>query len=44
MTWFKQILVKEYDDLIKNKNKLYNITPHFIVLNYLINIEMMMII
>ena len=29
MTWFKQISVKEYDDLIKNKNKLYNITPHF---------------
>ena len=29
MTWFKQIPVKEYDDLIKNKNKIYNITPHF---------------
>ena len=29
MTWFKQISVKEYDDLIKNKNKKYNITPHF---------------
>ena len=29
MTWFKQISVKEYDDLIKDKNKLYNITPHF---------------
>ena len=29
MTWFKQISVKEYDDLIKNKNKMYNITPHF---------------
>ena len=29
MTWFKQISVKEYDDLIKNKNKIYNITPHF---------------
>ena len=29
MTWFKQISIKEYDDLIKNKNKLYNITPHF---------------
>ena len=28
MTWFKQISVKEYDDLIK-KNKIYNITPHF---------------
>ena len=27
MTWFKQISVKEYDDLIKNK--IYNITPHF---------------
>ena len=30
MTWFKQISVKEYDDLIKNKNKMYDITPHFI--------------
>ena len=29
MTWFKQISVKEYDDLIRNKNKIYNITPHF---------------
>ena len=29
MTWFKQISVKEYDNLIKNKNKIYNITPHF---------------
>ena len=29
MLWFKQISVKEYDDLIKNKNKMYNITPHF---------------
>ena len=29
MTWFKQISVKEYDDLIKNKNKVYNITPQF---------------
>ena len=29
MTWVKQISVKEYDDLIKNKNKIYNITPHF---------------
>ena len=29
MTWFRQISVKEYDDLIKNKNKIYNITPHF---------------
>ena len=29
MTWFKQISVKEYDKLIKNKNKMYNITPHF---------------
>ena len=29
MTWFKQISVKEYDDLIKNKNKIYNITPNF---------------
>ena len=29
MTWFKQISIKEYDDLIKNENKIYNITPHF---------------
>ena len=29
MTWFKQISVKEYDDLMKNENKIYNITPHF---------------
>ena len=29
MTWFKQISVKEYDDLIKNKNKIYKITPNF---------------
>ena len=29
MTWLKQISVKEYDDLIKNKNKMYNITPDF---------------
>ena len=29
MTCFKQISVKEYDDLIKNKNKIYNIIPHF---------------
>ena len=29
MTWFKQISLKEYDNLIKNKNKMYNITPHF---------------
>ena len=29
MTWFKQISVKEYDNLIKNKNKIYNVTPHF---------------
>ena len=29
MTWFKQISVKEYDDLIKNRNKMYNVTPHF---------------
>ena len=28
MTLFKQISVKEYD-LIKNRNKIYNITPHF---------------
>ena len=29
MTWFKQISVKEYDELIKNKNKIYNTTSHF---------------
>ena len=29
MTWFKQISIKEYDELLKNKNKMYNITPHF---------------
>ena len=29
MSWFKQISVKEYDDLIKNKNKIHNITPQF---------------
>ena len=29
MVWFKQISVKEYDDLIKNKNRMYNMTPHF---------------
>ena len=28
MTWFKQISVKEYDNLRK-KNKIYNTTPHF---------------
>ena len=28
MTWFKQISLKEYDNLIKNKNKKYNITPN----------------
>ena len=29
MTWFKQISVKEYNELIKNKNKMYNVTPNF---------------
>ena len=29
MSWFKQISVKEYENLIKNKNKMYNITPQF---------------
>ena len=29
MAWFKQISLKEYDNLIKNKNKMYNISPHF---------------
>ena len=28
-SWFKQISVKEYENLIKNKNKMYNITPQF---------------
>ena len=27
MSWFKQISVKDYENLIKNKNKMYNITP-----------------
>ena len=27
--WFKKITVKEYDDLIKNKNKMYNISKFF---------------
>ena len=29
MDWFKKIYVKEYEDLIKNKNKMYNITKNF---------------
>ena len=29
MTCFKQISVKEYKNLIENKNKMYNITPQF---------------
>ena len=29
MTWFKRISVKEYENLIRNKNKMYNITPQF---------------
>ena len=29
MSWFKQISVQEYNELIKNKNKIYNITPNF---------------
>ena len=29
MSWFKKITVEEYDKLIKNKNKIYNITPQF---------------
>ena len=29
MSWFKQISVKDYENLIKNKNKMYNITPQF---------------
>ena len=27
--WFKKITVKEYDDLIKNKNKMYDISKNF---------------
>ena len=27
--WFKKITVKEYDNLIKNKNKMYNISKNF---------------
>ena len=27
--WFKKISVKEYNDLIKNKNKMYNISKNF---------------
>ena len=27
--WFKKITVKEYDNLIKNKNKIYNISKNF---------------
>ena len=29
MDWFKKISVKEYEDLIKNKNKMYNISKNF---------------
>ena len=29
MDWFKKISVKEYEDLIKNKNTMYNITKSF---------------
>ena len=29
MDWFKKIIVKEYEDLIKNKNKMYNISKKF---------------
>ena len=29
MDWFKKITVKEYEDLIKNKNKMYNISKNF---------------
>ena len=29
--WFKKITVKEYDDLIKNKNKMYNISKNFTI-------------
>ena len=29
MTWFKKISIGEYNNLIKNKNKMYNITPQF---------------
>ena len=29
--WFKKITVKEYDNLIKNKNKMYNISKNFTI-------------
>ena len=29
MTWFKKVNVEEHDKLIKNKNKMYNITSQF---------------
>ena len=29
MDWVKKISVKEYEDLIKNKNKMYNISKNF---------------
>ena len=29
MTWFRKIAAKGYENLIKNKNKMYNITPQF---------------
>ena len=29
MTWFRKITAKGYENLIKNKNKMYNITPQF---------------
>ena len=28
-SWFKQISAKDYENLIKNKNKMYNITNQF---------------
>ena len=27
--WFRKITVKEYDNLIKNKNRMYNISKNF---------------
>ena len=29
MTSFKEILLKEYQDLVKNKNKIYDLTENF---------------
>ena len=33
MDWFKKISVKEYEDSIKNKNKMYNISKNLLLQN-----------